>query len=375
MTKVNSEPRILCVDDEQNVLEGLERILFDHFEVHTALSGADGLELLVTDGPFAVVISDMRMPEMDGATFLAQFREKSPATVRILLTGYTDIESAISAVNDGNIFRFLCKPCPQDVMVRTIEAAVKQYHLITAEKELLEKTLRSAVQVLSEVLSIASPVAFSRSRHIRSYVAHMIKRLHLKNAWKFDLAAMLCQIGCIAIPSDTLLKVYSGQEISTDEQKMVDEHPLLGHKLLAHIPRLEQIALMIRGLHQKDATASPETLLGTEILSIAIALDRLVAGGKTIETATRILMDENGSNVKLLAIMFDFPEQSYTDIVKAVYVREMQPSMVLDEDVRAKNGNVVIGKEQELNPALIAKLQNFSSGIGLKEPIRVRLRS
>ena len=94
--------RVLCVDDEPRILEGLENHLAMHYEVHFATSGAKGLQLLQSDGPFSVVISDMRMPEMDGASFLQQVRHQSPDSTRMLLTGQSDLESAITAVNKGN---------------------------------------------------------------------------------------------------------------------------------------------------------------------------------------------------------------------------------------------------------------------------------
>src|SRR5579872_5364165 len=107
----NTRASILCVDDEPRVLDGLTRVLRRDFVVSTALSGADGLALLSQGGPFAVVMSDMRMPVMDGATFLQNVRQTSPDSTRVLLTGQTEIESAIAAINRGNIFRFLLKPC------------------------------------------------------------------------------------------------------------------------------------------------------------------------------------------------------------------------------------------------------------------------
>ena len=99
--------KILCVDDESSALEGYQRILHGQFEVSTAVSGAQGLAILQKWGPFAVVISDMRMPGMNGAEFLALVRERAPETVRMLLTGYSDMNAAIDAVNRGRILQFL----------------------------------------------------------------------------------------------------------------------------------------------------------------------------------------------------------------------------------------------------------------------------
>jgi len=133
--------RILCVDDEKNVLEGLARTLRNLYEIDSATSGPEALEILKRSGHFAIVISDLRMPAMTGVDFLALARHIAPDTVRVLLTGQGDLPSAISAVNDGNIFRFLTKPCPTDSLVKSLAACAEQYKLITAERVLLEQTL------------------------------------------------------------------------------------------------------------------------------------------------------------------------------------------------------------------------------------------
>ncbi|MGC4086448.1 MAG: response regulator [Polyangiaceae bacterium] len=117
MSQDIAPPRILCVDDEPRVLEGLERTLFDHFEVMTLSKPEQALELLERgDESFAVVVSDMRMPGIDGATLLAHARRLAPDTTRVLLTGHADMEAAVAAINQGHIYRFLCKPCPPEVL-------------------------------------------------------------------------------------------------------------------------------------------------------------------------------------------------------------------------------------------------------------------
>jgi DNA-binding NtrC family response regulator len=120
-------PRVLCVDDEPRVLEGLMLQLRRDYEVHTALSGDEALKTLETLGGVAVVISDMRMPKMDGATFLHHVLTLYPATTRILLTGEKGRDAAVSAVNNARIFRFLTKPCPPDQLRSAVEAGVTEY--------------------------------------------------------------------------------------------------------------------------------------------------------------------------------------------------------------------------------------------------------
>lgn len=118
--------KVLCIDDDPNVLEGLEETLEVDYEVVTALNGPRALDVIERKGPFQVVICDMRMPEMDGAELLIHMRKAAPDAVRILLTGQTDMESAIAAVNRGQIFRFLIKPCPPPQLLGAVRAAVLQ---------------------------------------------------------------------------------------------------------------------------------------------------------------------------------------------------------------------------------------------------------
>jgi len=131
--------KILFVDDEPAVLDGIRRMLHRDYEVDTAVDGATGLASVQAFGPYSIVVSDMRMPTMNGAQFLARVRQRAPDTVRMLLTGYTDIGAAIDAVNEANIFRFLTKPCEKEVLISAIKIGLDQYHAITAEKKLAEK--------------------------------------------------------------------------------------------------------------------------------------------------------------------------------------------------------------------------------------------
>ena len=374
MSETNGNRRILCVDDESHALEGLERTLFEDFDVSTAASAAIALEVVGSEGPFAVVVSDMRMPEMDGAAFLSRVRESAPDTVRVLLTGEADVDAAIAAVNEGNVFRFLCKPCPQEVLLESLEAAADQYRLVTAERELLDNTLKGAVNMLVDVLSLTSPLAFSRSNQIKAYAAHIVKHLGIKDSWKYELAALQSQIGCITLLPETMDKVYAGQPISTQEQQMFDEHPEVAHRLLAHIPRLEEVAAMIKG--QREAVpASTERKLGADILRVALSVDRLVAREMSVREAARELEGRPRHERKLLAALSDFRQQGRSQVVEAVNFQELRSSMILDQDVMSKTGNIVVGKGRVLNVPLIERLRNFYRGVGIVEPIRVRIPS
>ncbi len=183
--------KILCVDDDPNILEGYKRQLRKEFELATAVGPEQGLRMVTEQGPFAVVVSDLQMPGMNGIEFLTQVRTHEPDTVRMLLTGNAELQATIDAINQGQIFRFLTKPCTPEALANALKAGLAQHRLITAERELLEQTLSGSIRVLSEVLALVNPEAFGRSARITRYVESIAENLHVSELWSIKTAAML----------------------------------------------------------------------------------------------------------------------------------------------------------------------------------------
>jgi len=129
--------KILFVDDDPEILECYKRTLQKTFEIDTANGGEEGLKLIAERGPYAVVVADMEMPGMSGSAFLARVREQTPETVRMMLTGHTDIQTATTAVNQGHIFRFLTKPCPLDVILAALQAGINEYRQTITKRDVI----------------------------------------------------------------------------------------------------------------------------------------------------------------------------------------------------------------------------------------------
>jgi response regulator RpfG family c-di-GMP phosphodiesterase len=154
-------------------------------------------------------------------------------------------DAAIAAINDGQIFRFLCKPCPENTLKSSLQAAVRQFELVTAERQLLENTLNGAVEALTDTSSLAAPQAFQRSSALQRMVKHMYDQLKVGHWWQLNMAALLAPIGCITLPTDVVARAYSGLPLSEVERQMVQRHPEAGRLLIQGIPRLEPVAEMI----------------------------------------------------------------------------------------------------------------------------------
>jgi DNA-binding NtrC family response regulator len=196
--------KVLFVDDDPLLLDTFRQMLGREFEVAIAVGPFEGLKAIEETGPFAVIVSDLRMPGVDGVAFLSKARGIAPDSVRMMLTGFRNVEAATGAVNEGNVFRILTKPCQMEDLVATVRAGLDQYQLIVAERELLEQTLSGAVRVMSDILALVNPVAFGRATRIRRYMRHMAEQMHLDDVWEYELAGLLSQIGCVTLTAETL---------------------------------------------------------------------------------------------------------------------------------------------------------------------------
>ncbi len=374
------KPRILCVDDERMVLEGLALHLKRRFEVEMAESGALGLEAIVRSGDFAVVVSDMRMPGMNGAEFLSRVRQISPNTVRVLLTGHTDMESALAAINQGQIFRFLTKPCPAPIMMETVSAAAEHYRLVEAEKVLLEQTLAGSIRTLTELLSLASPVAFGRAVRIERRIEALCDQFEVKDRWAIRLASHLSHIGFITLPASVAEKVYFGQPLTEPEQEMVGKVPAVSDQLLANIPRLEPVREIIAAQDRfYDGSDAPSKAirgdqipLGARMLKAALDLDSMEASGIPSAKALAALAQRSGRyDPRVIeSLGWILGQQVQAAEVREFPIAGLKPGMVLAEDVRLKTGTLLIARQHRVTESLIGRMKNMPSGT-IREPIKV----
>ncbi len=358
--------RVLLVDDDANVLDGYRRGLSREFEIDTARGGQEALALVAEKGPFAVVVSDMRMPGMDGIQLLSVFKSKWPDTIRIMLTGNADIGTAINAINEGSIFRFLNKPCSKEVMAKTLTAALMQYRLVTAEKQLLEQTLSGSIQVLTEVLSLVNPAAFSRAERARRYIHHVVTSMQLGNPWQYEVAAMMSQLGCVTLPPETINAVYDGEKLTSSEQTQYDAHPRVAYDLLSKIPRLEPIAWMIEHQNQPvpEAVAgdsqTSDIRRGAEILRLTLAYEELIRKGASRTDAVHALSRQNKdfSPGFFEALVTLDPNAEECEIRKC-RIEDLVPGMIIQQEVRTPDAVLLVSKGQEVTPPLALKLKNF----------------
>lgn len=373
---MTDRPKVLCVDDEPNVLEGLKLHLRRHYDVQIASGGQMALELLEREGPFALVLSDMRMPGMDGATLLGQVRRRSPDTTRMLLTGQADLDSAIAAVNEGQLFRFLTKPCPPPALLQAFEAGVAQHRLITAERVLLEQTLRGVIRTLTDVLALTHPGAFGRANRLKRHAVDLAKQIGVgQDLWQLEVAAMLSQIGCIVLPDETLEKVYQGGVPGEKERAMLERVPAVTEQLLGNIPRLEPV-LAILGSQDKPYRFDPAELdvvhVGGPILKLVGDFDTLINQGNSAQLALDTLRSRSGRYDPALLDAFVAIRSATGQrrAIKEVSILALQVGMIFAEDVRAKTGALLVTRGHEVTPGLLERLYNLQD-VRTLPPVKV----
>lgn len=377
-------PRVLIVDDESSLLDSAVRGLRHNYSIVTALSGKAGIEILRREASLTIAVSDLRMPGMDGITFLRHARQIAPDTIRMLFTGHADLADAIEAVNEGAIFRFIPKPCPLPTLKGILDTGLKQHELVTAERVLLEQTLRGSVKTLTDVLALVSPMAFGRGTRARQRVVDLAPRCSVSEGWPVEVAAMLSQIAYVTLPSDVLEKVYHGQMLNAAEQAMIDRLPELTEQLLGNIPRLDAVRRILR-YQQKhydgegspsDAVRGEELPWGARALKVIFDLDVVETQGNSTETALSILHSRAGWYDPLILKSVAEACGSSTDQgqTKEVALRDVQPGMVFAQDVRTAWGLLLIARGQEVTPGLLERIWNLSSALGISDSVRVITR-
>lgn len=379
------EIKALFVDDEIEILSAFKRQLRGRFAIDTATSGLAGLELLTQTANYAVIVSDMHMPGMNGIEFLKQAHKKAPESVCLMLTGDRDQDLAVKAINEGHIFRFLNKPCSIDDLTSMLDACVNQHKLITAEKELLQHTLSGSVKVLTDILSMTDPVSFGQGLGLRTLIRQLAAPLNIKNPWDIELAAMLLGIGAVVIPDTVLAKHRQGLPLTPAEEQAVLSIPEKGKDLLSNIPRLEQVAKIVYYQNKNfdgsgfppDKLAGEKIPLGARFLRILCDLRNLESSGLSRLEALAKLGERPGVyDGTLLNLLRDI-EQKSAPASKAerksftIKIDQLCAGQVILAPVETKDGLLLLSPGSVLSPMAIDRLKNYHRFVGIKEPILV----
>lgn len=383
--------KVLFIDDEKNVLTAIRRQLRKDFDVVTAVGGEEAIAAITANGPFAVAVCDMRMPGMNGVTTLSEIGKRSPDTVRMMLTGNADQETAVEAINQGQIFRFLNKPCPEENLRIAIKDALRQHELVTAERTLLQHTLAGSVKVLMDVLSLVDSAAFGQATRIRDWSRLVAKKLELTNAWDLDMAATLTPLGLVAVPPDILEKQRAGVTLSPKEQDIYDAAPGTGRRLIANIPRLSGVADMVyyqnkaysgEGYPFDEEVSGSNIPYGARILKVLTDLGSLSKNADpTASDILRLQEQSDQYDPKILQAVAELwasdaeEVKSRGGIEKEVTVALLFAGDRLLSDLHLKNGNLLLAAGNTITDAHIERMRSLSELTGVEEPIKIERKT
>lgn len=435
MEDLEYEGTLLFVDDEENILRSLKRLFRPlRYRIFTALGGALGLEVLEKE-QIDLVISDMRMPEMDGAAFLKQVAVRWPDAVRILLTGYADMESTIRAVNEGHIYRYVSKPWEEHDLTLTVKQALEQKNLVREKARLealtrkqneelavlnadLEKKVEKRTEEVRQTMSFLELAHESLKKQFTTSVkvfanlidlregnlaGHSKRVSHLSKQLAIDLkfsekdrddvyfAALLHDIGKIGL-SDHLLKKPYSTLIQTDRVE-VEKHTLVGQGALMALEQLHDAATLIRSHHEHfDGDGYPDGLkyndipLGARILAVVNDYDALQIGTlmprKLPEREARnFLLEESGKRydpavVNTFMILLDESNQDLDASSGELKMKSsaLKSGMVLSRDL-ITNGVLILSEGHVLNPNIIKKIYSFEAALQCDIALYIRFES
>jgi response regulator RpfG family c-di-GMP phosphodiesterase len=421
---------LLCVDDEANIVSALKRLFRPHgYRVLTAQSGAEGLSILAQQ-PVDLVISDMRMPEMDGAQFLEQVCARSPECVRILLTGYADVDSTVAAINKGEIYRYLSKPWNDHEVLLVVRHAIERRQLERENRRLEDLTRRqnvdlkqlneglealveqrtvemrraldslaeangklksgflTSIKVFSNLIELREGREAGHSRRVADLARRMAQRLAMSQAEIQDvmLAGLLHDVGKIGLPDVSIEKPES--QMNAEELAQLKKHPARGEAALMALDQLRGVAALLRSHHERfDGQGYPDGLsglmipLGARILAVANDFDALQLG---LMTARRHDAAEARAFIRQAAGKRYDPNvvAAFLDLVGTpeaappreitLAPRDLQPGMALTRDLISREGVLLLAAEYILNEALIKQFLEFERATGERLTVNVR---
>lgn len=413
---------VLCVDDEPSILSALRRVLrAEGCRLLIAQGGVEALAILATES-VDVVVSDMRMPGMDGAQLLARVREEWPGTARILLTGYADMDATIAAINNGQIYRYIHKPWDEHELRLTVRQAAERQLLererqrlqdltqvqnqqlqemnvalearvaertaeLSVANERLKRNYLTVIRTFSGLLELRGGVLAGHGKRVGDLARRMGVALELPTEQIQDLfvAGLLHDLGFTAIPENVL--TIAQMLLGPAEMNAYRRHPVLAAQALMALEDMQGVIPIVRGHHERfDGKGFPDRLIGTDIplgariLAVADHYDDLLHGhitGKPLKPDQAKSLLQRGAGEQfdpdLLALLLRLTDEQPTQYpLKEVTAQKLNPGMVVGRDLKTAENVVLLAVGQVLSAGLIQRIQRFEEREGVPVTLWVR---
>ncbi len=373
---------ILVVDDVKENIDVMNNILKQEYKVKAAINGRKALEIAGGEETPDLILLDIMMPEMDGYEVCRRLKtnEKTKKIPVIFVTTKSEIEDEVQGFNAGAV-DYITKPVSPPIVL----ARVKTHLDLIASKHqvelLLSKTLMGSLKVLTDILALVSPTAFSQVSRMKIYAREITEKLGLDDIWQFELAAMLSHIGYVALPNEILEKVNRGVKLTEKEQLIFKTHPSVGFDLIVNIPRLDIVADMISkqmdSIDKNDIKGHPRdwdsAILGGQLIKLITEYDKILSSEKSAKSALTKLKNRGGDYPKVLLIALWETQSKKPELIeKRVRLEDLREGMILVDDIMTSSGAVVLTKNTEISPNLLILLKRYIGKRVIREPILVK---
>ena len=364
--------RVLFVDDSEHLLSAVRRTLHGQADIIVAESAQAALEHLERDASISVVITDQNMPGMKGIEFLAMVAQRWPLVTRIMQTGNNDQDTAINAIRDGKVFRFLRKPYEPGALLGVIDEAKAEHEIRKAEHALLETTLAASVKLVTEMLSLMRPDLFEQSNKVHELVKALTARLHMAQPWEISLAALLYPLGLATLPPDLIEKRKHGVRLNEAETFALAQSGVVAGQLVARIPKLERVATYLRYSRKgHDGSGLPmgEEELDTPpgavyLLPLLIDIVELADSRDISLRDAALALDDNYDRYhpRMLAAAKDWLKAGAADgkghvrTVREMGIGEIRIGDVLVNDLRGESGELLLTGGSRLTELMVKRI-------------------
>lgn len=350
---------VLFVDDDPNILRAIRRNLHGKFKICIAETIEDAIDK-VNNFTFPVIVSDMKMPVMNGADFLILVKETQPQAIRILLTGESGLEEAIKAINESDIYKFLKKPCPTERLIETINSALRIYNAHHIEELIMEKSVKGFVLIISELMHIISPEIFKKSNDVSRIIKSPRTFFPIKDSWSVEVAALLMYLGSINCKIYSYDKIYNSETMVKILNKSAN--------LIFKVPKFEEvhnILYELAGYYEKKETIE-ELDCDSKVLKLIIDYYHMV-GHSNFKEQFLTMYSKN--------ILNDIPNMLGKNKELEINADKLETNMTATENIITISGSILVNKGDEISENDMAILILFSSKNVLIEPFKVKRSS
>jgi len=371
--------KILMIDDDRDILASYQVNFRKDFIIRIAENASQAVEILKSEDDIGVIVSDYKMPNIDGVTLLKMLKQLYPDTVRIMITGYADLKTAVNAVNEGSIYRFLTKPIPPNELKTILQDALVHYNLKKNEKDLLNNTLKGTLKLLIDLVSLSIPQTLNLGTRSRTIARRIAQKLEIEDIWELEIASLLSNIGMLLLPHEIIEKKSQMIELSYSELQIYNTFPEIGAKLLKNIPRFEKIADAILYQNESygsrnDAHKKNENIpVNSRIIRIANDYTYHLDNNCTpLEAYDKMLENYYLYDSNLLKILLsEVVGVDNSRRIRQLKLSELKSGMVTAKDIKDESDTILLTKDKEISEPILIRLNQIAKVRNIVEPVLV----